>query len=324
MSRTEVDVFVCKEALENAIKRESEEKDLIDVLETAESLYITEDILRKTMIGKSMFSIQKKYSATAIGKKAKEIIQKWKTACDLYKAKESPKKAKESPKKLLKPVSIEVPKASPQPISTDIASPEVEEVALSPRSAAAETADSEAFDDEISCLSTVRKNCIDTFVKAFKDHANVKSAQFIAFLIEKSINAMHDADSDKNGYKTKFLALISSVRKNGALRTRLLEGELNAGSLVHMSAGDLATAEQRKLRAGVAEAVSNERRSDFMNSKKDEIALACGIDPNQGGEFKCRKCKSDKTTHYEKQTRSSDEPMTVFVQCINCGNRWRF
>jgi transcription elongation factor S-II len=37
----------------------------------------------------------------------------------------------------------------------------------------------------------------------------------------------------------------------------------------------------------------------------------------------CRKCKSNKCTYYQLQTRSADEPMTTFVQCINCSNRWR-
>jgi transcription elongation factor S-II len=42
----------------------------------------------------------------------------------------------------------------------------------------------------------------------------------------------------------------------------------------------------------------------------------CGI-------FKCGKCKTMKTTYYQMQTRSADEPMTTFVSCINCGNRWK-
>jgi transcription elongation factor S-II len=40
-------------------------------------------------------------------------------------------------------------------------------------------------------------------------------------------------------------------------------------------------------------------------------------------EFKCSRCKQRKCTYYELQTRSADEPMTVFVTCLNCGKRWR-
>ena len=42
------------------------------------------------------------------------------------------------------------------------------------------------------------------------------------------------------------------------------------------------------------------------------------------GMFKCGKCKSMKTTYYQMQTRSADEPMTTFVNCKCCGNRWKF
>ena len=39
--------------------------------------------------------------------------------------------------------------------------------------------------------------------------------------------------------------------------------------------------------------------------------------------FTCRKCRSKKCTYYALQTRSSDEPMTIFVTCIDCGNRFK-
>ena len=39
--------------------------------------------------------------------------------------------------------------------------------------------------------------------------------------------------------------------------------------------------------------------------------------------FTCRKCKSKKCTYYAMQTRSCDEPMTIFVTCLSCGCRWK-
>lgn len=41
--------------------------------------------------------------------------------------------------------------------------------------------------------------------------------------------------------------------------------------------------------------------------------------------FKCYKCKQRTTTYYQAQTRSADEPMTIFVTCVTsgCGNKWK-
>ena len=40
-------------------------------------------------------------------------------------------------------------------------------------------------------------------------------------------------------------------------------------------------------------------------------------------QFRCSRCKKRECTYFEMQTRSADEPMTVFVTCINCGKRWK-
>ena len=53
-----------------------------------------------------------------------------------------------------------------------------------------------------------------------------------------------------------------------------------------------------------------------INITKEDISAATD-------EFKCYKCKKRKCTYYEMQTRSADEPMTTFVTCLNCGNRWK-
>lgn len=47
------------------------------------------------------------------------------------------------------------------------------------------------------------------------------------------------------------------------------------------------------------------------------------IDKLPDGMFTCGRCKSVKTSFTQSQTRSSDEPMTCFIQCHNCGHRWK-
>ena len=67
-----------------------------------------------------------------------------------------------------------------------------------------------------------------------------------------------------------------------------------------------------------------ERWKPFIEAKikrdkvKYETRMAAATDT-----FKCRKCTSTECTYYQMQTRSADEPMTTFVSCINCGNRWK-
>lgn len=54
------------------------------------------------------------------------------------------------------------------------------------------------------------------------------------------------------------------------------------------------------------------------DKKKYETRMVAATDT-----FTCRNCKSNECTYYQLQTRSADEPMTTFVTCINCGNKWR-
>lgn len=54
---------------------------------------------------------------------------------------------------------------------------------------------------------------------------------------------------------------------------------------------------------------------------KDQQKEEETIEPS--GLFKCPKCKHRKTTYYSMQTRSADEPMTNFITCLNCDNRWK-
>jgi DNA-directed RNA polymerase, subunit M/Transcription elongation factor TFIIS len=39
--------------------------------------------------------------------------------------------------------------------------------------------------------------------------------------------------------------------------------------------------------------------------------------------FTCSKCKSKKCNYYTLQTRSADEPETIFITCLDCGKNWK-
>lgn len=67
-----------------------------------------------------------------------------------------------------------------------------------------------------------------------------------------------------------------------------------------------------------------DRAAELQHTYKTEIEVY-GLDQNvEDGILKCGKCKSYKTTYYEMQTRSADEPTSKFCTCHNCGNKWRF
>ncbi len=79
-----------------------------------------------------------------------------------------------------------------------------------------------------------------------------------------------------------------------------------------------------------SEAVSRtpqELRPDIWGEivqKKRERDAAYGARPAANTNmYRCRRCQSRECNYFGLQTRSADEPMTIFVSCLNCGNRWR-
>lgn len=59
-----------------------------------------------------------------------------------------------------------------------------------------------------------------------------------------------------------------------------------------------------------------------LKNERENNRYSVNLEANTDN-FTCRKCKSNKCSYYQLQTRSADEPMTTFVTCISCGNRWK-
>jgi len=56
-------------------------------------------------------------------------------------------------------------------------------------------------------------------------------------------------------------------------------------------------------------------------AKREQIQLE-GDFSRATDKWICHGCKQRKCTYYELQTRSADEPMTIFIHCLNCNKRW--
>jgi transcription elongation factor S-II len=92
---------------------------------------------------------------------------------------------------------------------------------------------------------------------------------------------------------------------------------------VHQPTVAMASKPAQEKRAKLCSDHHESTRSDWDAAHADEIMVDNGIDPSRKGEFNCRKCGRSKTVINPVQTRSADEPATLFITCLTCGHLWK-
>ena len=135
---------------------------------------------------------------------------------------------------------------------------------------------------------------------------------------EASMSSLHPPGG--RAYADKFRQLSFNVGRNAQLRRQLLAGQVSGHDLVAMRDSELATDEMTRSRERMKGELQDARRADWREVNEDKINAIIGV--TGGGMFRCNKCGSERTTNYQKQMRSSDEPMTVFIKCLKCGKKW--
>lgn len=131
--------------------------------------------------------------------------------------------------------------------------------------------------------------------------------------------------NNRTNYTEKARSLCFNIKKNSTLRHNIIMGSTSGEELLGMTSEQLATAERTEARNAEINRLQESRRLDWETANEGKINDMCGIkgDLLSASLFTCSRCKSVKTTSTQKQTRSADEPMTVFVLCLNCGKRWK-
>jgi transcription elongation factor S-II len=113
-------------------------------------------------------------------------------------------------------------------------------------------------------------------------------------------------------YRRKYLSIRSNLENTEThLVERLKMGEVRTITLASQPHEILHPS------GPVAKTIQELKMKEFKKElAKDKEADFKGI-------FQCGKCRKWKTTYYQLQTRSADEPMTTFVTCMNCNKRWK-
>ena len=106
---------------------------------------------------------------------------------------------------------------------------------------------------------------------------------------------------------------MHNIKENEEFKNKIVKGDITPDELCTMDVIDMLNKAKREEIDKTIEDKTNSMRSDW---EKKHTKPSSGI-------YKCWKCGGNQTTQSEMQTRSADEPMTLFITCLNCDNRWK-
>jgi transcription elongation factor S-II len=109
-------------------------------------------------------------------------------------------------------------------------------------------------------------------------------------------------------YSGRLRSVIVNINNNKELLEQIKSGEITPQQFAFMSHQEMSPKQwQQRIE---------------KKMKCDRLKFTNNIEASTDM-FTCGKCKSKKCTYYEMQTRSADEPTTVFITCLNCGKNWK-
>jgi transcription elongation factor S-II len=109
-------------------------------------------------------------------------------------------------------------------------------------------------------------------------------------------------------YAARLRTVLTNLKQNPELHQQLLSGEVTPIIIATMTHQEMNPLQWKPI--------------IDRKIKRDRLKFTNNIEASTDM-YTCGRCKSKKCTYYEMQTRSADEPTTVFVTCLNCGKNWK-
>ena len=157
-----------------------------------------------------------------------------------------------------------------------------------------------------------------TFKKFPRDEAAWDNKHFRRTYHQKLVNLLTEFKREKS----KMVAVSLSTTGDGGVKVKL---DVMPQLVCRLQRKELESTKLAWYPPEVLDPDGLYSQAMFKLKKKELEMEAARVkqDEDYAGMFKCGKCKSKKTTYYQMQTRSADEPMTTYVTCLGCNNRWK-
>ncbi|ALC39718.1 CG8117 [Drosophila busckii] len=281
----------------------------LDLLKALQTLNINLEILTKTRIGMTVNELRKSSKDDEVIALAKTLIKNWKRFLASPAPTTTPKEnapGKESSSSASKATTASKSKEKSSSSGSNSSSKDKRDDKKSTQSSF--PASSGGMTD------AVRLKCREMLTNAIKIGEvpeGCNEPEEMAAELEDAIYAEFKNTDMK--YKNRIRSRVANLKdpKNPGLRGNFMCGAVTAKQLAKMTPEEMASDEMKKLREKfVKEAINDAQLATVQGTKTDLL--------------KCGKCKKRNCTYNQLQTRSADEPMTTFVMCNECGNRWKF
>lgn len=285
----------------------------MDLLKTLQTLSINLEILTKTRIGMTVNELRKSSKDEEVIALAKTLIKNWKR----FLASPAPTTPNNS--SASKEGASNSSSASKTSSTASKSSSSKDKSSSSGSSSKDKREEKRASSSQTSFPSggmtdAVRLKCremLTTALKMGEVPEGCAEPEEMAAELEDAIYAEFKNTDMK--YKNRIRSRVANLKdpKNPGLRGNFMCGAVSAKQLAKMTPEEMASDEMKKLREKfVKEAINDAQLATVQGTKTDLL--------------KCGKCKKRNCTYNQLQTRSADEPMTTFVMCNECGNRWKF
>ncbi|KAL1903065.1 transcription elongation factor TFIIS [Sporothrix stenoceras] len=268
----------------------------------------SEEVLRSTKAGHIVGKLRTHANAE-VKSMAAEIVSKWRKAVEAGKKKGGNSGSSAAPSKTASP-SASTPQsktASPAPAAGGSSSsggykgdPEKRKY------------DVDGVDVNRTGIQS-RDNCIGLMYNGLAYRSVEASDKILVKAIEVEKAAFVVYKGETTEYRAKLRSLFQNLKNksNPALGRRVVAGDIAADAFVVMSSDELKSAHLKKLESDLTK----------ENMKKAQVPMA---EKSISDALTCGKCKQKKVSYTQAQTRSADEPMTTFCECMVCGHRWKF